>query len=62
MGDGMLSLLDNIKTAKAEIQRLTAENGRLRDALMKIVGMDDSHSNEYHVAFRALAGEEKDDE
>ena len=49
-----------VREAADEIERLTTENERFRNALKNIVGMDDSHSNEYHVARRALEGEEED--
>ena len=49
-----------ISDKNEKIERLTAENERFRNALKNIVGMDDSHSNEYHVARRALEGEEED--
>ena len=50
-----------ISDKNEKIERLTAENERFRNALKNIVGMDDSHSNEYYVACRALGWKEKDD-
>ena len=57
----LLLSYQNARLLGEKISKLEDKIERLRGALEKIVSMDNSRSNEYHVASRALGGEEKDD-